>query len=70
MIEVIEGWFAGLGLSDTGISIASRASAVVGLLVLAYLANLITKRIILRVVRHLVKKTKTDWDDALVKTRN
>ena len=69
MIEVIEGWFTGLGLSDAGIAIASRASTAVGLLVVAYLANLITKRIILRVVRHLVKKTKTDWDDALVNRR-
>ena len=69
MIEVIEGWFTGLGLNETGITIAGRASAVVGLLVLAYLANLITKRIILRVVRHLVQKTKTDWDDAMVNRR-
>ena len=69
MMEVIEGWFTGLGLSETQVTIASRASAAVGLLVLAYLANLIAKRIILRVVLHLARRTKTDWDDALVRRR-
>lgn len=66
MIEVIEGWFTGLGLGEAGINIASRTTAVAGLLVVAYLANLTTKRIILRAVRRLVEKTKTNWDDALV----
>ena len=69
MIEVIEAWFTGVGLSQTGITVAARVTAAVGLLVLAYLANLIAKRIILRVVRHLVKRTKTDWDDAMVNRR-
>ena len=69
MIEVIEGWFTGLGLSETQVTIASRATVIAGLLVVAYLANLITKRIILRVVLHLARRTKPDWDDALVRRR-
>ena len=69
MIEVIEGWFTGLGLSETQIAIASRATVIAGLLVVAYLGNLITKQIILRAVQHLARRTKTDWDDALVRRR-
>ena len=69
MIEVIEGWFTGLGLSETQVTIASLATVIAGLLVVAYLANLITKRIILRAVQHLARRTKTDWDDALVRRR-
>ena len=44
----------------------SRAVAVVAVALLSYLANFIAKRIILTIVHGIVRRTKTDWDDALV----
>ena len=38
-------------------------------LLLAWLANFITKRVILRVVRRVVKKSKNQWDDILSQRR-
>lgn len=42
---------------------------LVVVLLLAWLANFITKRVILRVVRRAVKKSKTQWDDILSRRR-
>ncbi len=42
-----------------------QAGLLVVVLVLAWIANFITKRVVLRIVRRLVKKSKTQWDDIL-----
>ena len=41
----------------------AQAGLLVAVLALAWLANFITKKIILAVVHRLVKKSKTQWDD-------
>ncbi|MHC4379975.1 MAG: mechanosensitive ion channel family protein, partial [Planctomycetota bacterium] len=40
-----------------------------GVILAAWLANLITKKVILRILHHLAGKTKSQWDDLLVKHR-
>ncbi len=40
--------------------------ALLGVLLLAYAAYLITKKVLLRFIRGFVKRTKTDWDDILL----
>ncbi|MHC4951578.1 MAG: mechanosensitive ion channel family protein [Planctomycetota bacterium] len=56
-----------------GLPIDHRLLVQLGLLIvvllLAWLANYITKRVILRVVRRAVKKSKTQWDDILSRRR-
>ncbi len=49
--------------------LAARALLVVLVLLLSYLANLITKRILLKVIRGTVKRTDTRWDDALLEKK-
>ncbi|OQY06010.1 MAG: mechanosensitive ion channel protein MscS [Planctomycetales bacterium 4572_13] len=46
-----------------------QAGVLVGVLVLAWIANFITKKVVLRIVRRFVKKSKTQWDDILVERR-
>ena len=52
-----------------GLPIYYRLCAQVGMLVvillLAWVGNFIAKKIILRITRRLIKKTKTQWDDIL-----
>ena len=69
MFEAFQSWLAGRGLTETQAVLASRASAVVLVALLSYLANVIAKRIILTVVHSIVRRTKTDWDDALVERK-
>jgi miniconductance mechanosensitive channel len=46
-----------------------RLIGVIVVLFLAWLANWIAKRLILRFVHHVAERSKTVWDDALVKHR-
>jgi miniconductance mechanosensitive channel len=67
MLETIRNGMAGLGLTAGQIAFILQAAAVVGVALLAWLSNLLTKRIILKVVACIIRKTRTDWDDALLK---
>lgn len=40
--------------------------ALLGVLLLAYIAYIVTKKILLRIVTGFVKRTKTNWDDILL----
>ena len=37
-----------------------------GVIILAYIAYLITKKVLIRIINSFVKRTKTDWDDILL----
>ena len=66
MIEELQNLIAGLGLGETQATIVSRGAAILAVALIACLANLIAKRIIVRVMTGIVRRTKTDWDDPLV----
>ena len=62
-------WLTNLGLSR-GMSLFLVNSVLfISLLALAFLTNYIAKRIILRVIEHFVAKTKTQWDDILLRRK-
>tara|TARA_B100001123_G_scaffold451141_1_gene627656 strand:- start:186535 stop:187815 length:1281 start_codon:yes stop_codon:yes gene_type:complete len=69
MIDALQNWLALQGLAATQALVASRVIALVAVVLIAYLANLIAKNIILTVVHRVVSRTKTNWDDALVTNR-
>ncbi len=55
-----------LGLSHTISSLLAYATVLTLLLAACFLANLIAKRLILRLLRYMVRKSKNKWDDALM----
>lgn len=65
----MEKWGFSATLARTCAETLVLLAGVVMVLVLAWLANWITKRLILRLVHRLAKHSKTAWDDALVKYR-
>lgn len=42
---------------------------IAAMIILGFLANWITKKIILNILQRIAKRTKTDWDDVLIKRR-
>ncbi len=69
-IEAAENWLAPtLKVNPETAAVAVRLGGLFVVLALAWVANYITKGIILRGVRHAVKKTTTKWDDALMERR-
>jgi miniconductance mechanosensitive channel len=69
MREHIVSWLQGLGLAKELAALVIVLAGVVGILVLAYIANLIAKRLLLRFLNYLIAKTETKIDDAFVERR-
>ena len=66
IMEYIFSWLMGLGLSETAARFTALGSGILLVAVLAWLANLVAKQLILRVVKYLVARTPTKWDDKFV----
>jgi len=62
---LVEGWFLALGLSDRPATVLARVAIVIVIVGLSLLANLLAKKIISTVVRRIVRKTRSRWDDII-----
>ena len=62
-------WLIRLGLGEAAAAFGVRLLAVVAMLAVAYIAYIIAKRILLRVVKSLVERSKTIWDDILLERK-
>ena len=70
LFEQLEIWFSvELGLQQKVGPIVMDLIILVVLLVLAFIANYLAKRFILKLVEHFASKTSTKWDDVLVKRK-
>ncbi len=70
LFEQLEVWFsAELGLQQKVGPIVMDLIILVVLLVLAFIANYLAKRFILKLVEHFASKSSTKWDDVLVKRK-
>ena len=68
-MEQLVSWLVSLGLGEVAAQIAARIIAVLVVVVAAYAAHLLAKRFLLRGIKNLVARTKTVWDDMLLKRR-
>ncbi len=57
------------GFNDQWADWINIALGIVVILLLAYLSDVITKKILLTVITRLIKKSKTAWDDILLETK-
>ena len=67
MNVAVEDLLVGVGVPEPAAAFSIRLVWFLAVLVAAWVANWIAKRVLLRLVRHAVKKSKTKWDDILVK---
>lgn len=65
--EYLHRWLAGMGLSESGVALGTDAIQILGVLTIALIADLIVKSILLGIVQKFADRTKTQWDDILVK---
>ena len=69
MLELIENWLVEQNLDATAALVLARIIAYFFVISLSVLANFVVKRLIVSVVKSLVSRSRTTWDDALVKRR-
>ena len=62
-------WLLNLGLPDSGAQMLGILSAFIFLIVLALVANYLTKAVIAGVVHPIIEKTRLEWDDLLIQHR-
>jgi miniconductance mechanosensitive channel len=68
-IEWLTDWLIGLGVEETFAMYLKLVILLFILFIFSYVTNLIVKKILIRSVRSVIKKTKTVWDDALVENK-
>lgn len=65
-MEFLTNWLAEQGLSSRFAEIMARAILILGVIVIAYISYLITKKLLVNAIAFLVRKSKTKWDDVLL----
>ncbi|MEA1980618.1 MAG: mechanosensitive ion channel, partial [candidate division Zixibacteria bacterium] len=69
MIQNINELLSSYGLSENLAQIISYLILITGIALIAVISNYIAKKILLAIVYTFIKKSKTDWDDVLVKRK-
>ncbi len=69
MIDEIKNWLINLGISQFWAEIFKLVIIIVGVFIVSYLANQLTKKFIYVIVSRIVKKTNFVWDDILLKNK-
>jgi len=69
IIETLRGWLLkqGVTLSDSAAEYISWSGAALAIIFLAFAANYVAKRFLLAGISAFVKRSRTNWDDALLK---
>ncbi len=69
MVETIQSILNSWGLNENLSNWATWTVILIAIGILSFIANFIAKRILLKGVSRLIKKTKTAWDDALLENK-
>ncbi len=69
MMNVVEDWLLSQGLAPGAASFTLSATGVAVVLLLAWVADVVAKRVLLRVVVRMAERTETDWDDMITRRR-
>ena len=68
-MDIIKDWLIRLGLGEETAVFGVRMLAIVAMLGVACIAYIIAKRFLLRIVKSLVERSKTVWDDILLEQK-
>jgi len=69
MLELLQNWLLGQGINEDIAFYVARGVAVVAVLILSALANFVAKRYIVATLTYVISKSKSKWDDAVVRQR-
>ncbi len=69
MLELLQTWLLDHGINEGIAFYLARGVAIVGVLILSIAANFVAKRYILTALSHIISRSKTKWDDAVLRQR-
>ncbi|WP_372639367.1 mechanosensitive ion channel family protein [Ancylomarina sp.] len=65
----LKDWLINQGIAESFAIIIQSAIAVVIVLILAWLSDVISRKVLISIITKLVRKTKTHWDDILLERK-
>jgi len=65
----LKDWLINQGIAENFAIILQSAIAVVVVLILAWLSDVISRKVLITIITKLVRKTKTHWDDILLERK-
>jgi len=65
----MQNWLISQGISDSLAFYFARGGAFAGVLLLSTVANFVTKRLILSAFTYIISRSKTQWDDAILRRK-
>lgn len=65
--EIIQSRLESLGLQSTAADALGQTGVILAVLALAWLANIIAKRLLATAIRNVAARTETSWDDIVVR---
>ncbi|SHG34237.1 mechanosensitive ion channel family protein [Ornithinibacillus halophilus] len=68
-MDFIKEWLSGYNLDSTVVRYLATGIMIAFIAFISILANFITKKIVVRIITHLLTKNKFSWDDTLIKRR-
>lgn len=66
MLETIRNWLENVGVAEGFVEYPVIAIGLLCIVLVAVILNVVAKQIILRVVRAVIRRSKTQWDDVLL----
>lgn len=67
--KIIHDWLVNIGLDENSAMLLKGMIIVIGIFILSYIVFLIARRIIVRILHEIAKRTETTWDDVMVERR-
>lgn len=67
MVEIFRNWLIGQGVSEGLSGYIAPLGVALGVIVLAFLSNFVAKRFLVRSLSYFVRKSRTQWDDYLLR---
>ena len=69
MLELLNTWLLDNGINESLAFYFARGVAIVGVLLLSFVANFVAKRYIVSALTHIISRSKSRWDDAVLRQR-
>lgn len=64
--KALREWFTGMGIPEDYAILLKTLIIIAAIILLAYLANFITKKVLLGYIRRWIRKSENKWDDFLI----
>jgi len=69
MLELLNTWLLDNGINESLAFYLARGVAIVAVLLLSFVANFVAKRYIVSALTYVISKSKSKWDDAVLRQR-